>query len=396
MNKSRSSRKWLVLIAMFMAGATAGFVQYQLSVFAPEMMSTMGLSTTQFSSLFTAGMVVGFAFSFIGGTVSDVLGTKRTVTIAYVLTLTGAVAKIFVASYVLLWISIFLTGFATTLAAVNSSRVFKGWFGARMMLAMGIYNVSGVLAQAFSTSFTAMLFPNYRSASVGAAVFVLLAALAWIFFYQDPEKEETEQVQAKEPFLSSLVSVLRNKTIWLISICICMVVAGSLPLQMFLVTYFSERGMDLVLAGSVAGMVSLGNAAASLLSPFAYKPFKSTKGFVCSMGLLAFASGALAWRLESVPLLYAALLLTGILGGILMPLFFCTPALIPGIGVEKAGTAGGIISTFQLIGAIVIASQIYTRIAGDNYELMFLLGACSFLVVAVVGFFLPNLKENNE
>ena len=57
------------------------------------------------------------------------------------------------------------------------------------------------------------------------------------------------------------------------------------------------------------------------------------------------------------------------------------PALLPEIGPECAGSATGIISTLELIGAVVIPTYIITPIAGQNFSLYFILaGSCMVII----------------
>jgi NNP family nitrate/nitrite transporter-like MFS transporter len=65
--------------------------------------------------------------------------------------------------------------------------------------------------------------------------------------------------------------------------------------------------------------------------------------------------------------------------------------LLPEIGPVYAGSAGGIVGTLQVIGAVFIPSFILTPIAGHNYNLFFALGSVCFLLVGIVTLLLPEL-----
>lgn len=53
-----------------------------------------------------------------------------------------------------------------------------------------------------------------------------------------------------------------------------------------------------------------------------------------------------------------------------MPIFLSAPVLLEGLGTKYAGSAAGVISTLQLLGAVLIPTYILTPIAGENYSLL--------------------------
>jgi len=53
------------------------------------------------------------------------------------------------------------------------------------------------------------------------------------------------------------------------------------------------------------------------------------------------------------------------------------------VGPVYAGTAGGMLTTVQVLGAILLPSYVFAAIAGTNLSMMFLLGGASLLVAGV-------------
>lgn len=75
----------------------------------------------------------------------------------------------------------------------------------------------------------------------------------------------------------------------------------------------------------------------------------------------------------SVALIAAAMVLTGnFLGGI-VPVRYAMPVQFEEVGPALAGTAGGVLTTVQVLGAILLPSFVSTPIAGGSYPLLFLL-----------------------
>jgi hypothetical protein len=74
-----------------------------------------------------------------------------------------------------------------------------------------------------------------------------------------------------------------------------------------------------------------------------------------------------------------------------MPLIASMPMLLPEIGPVYAGSAGGIITTLQVVGAVVVPTFVITKLAGSNANVLFGLAALCFVLIIVPVLFLPEL-----
>ena len=84
---------------MCLAYMPGSYAQYQLSVYASELIQSFGLTTSQFSSLFTAPMIVAIFLSFVGGMISDKVGSKKVINISFVIAGIGMIGRVFANSY---------------------------------------------------------------------------------------------------------------------------------------------------------------------------------------------------------------------------------------------------------------------------------------------------------
>ena len=142
----QKNRKWLVFAVLCLAYMPGSYAQYQLSVYAPELMSTYGLSTSQFASIFTSPMMIAIFLSFLGGMISDKYGPKKVTAVAFVLTVVGLLGRIFANSYGLLFLCMALTGFSQMFVNTNASKITGSWFEpAKVGLLMGIFSFCGQL-----------------------------------------------------------------------------------------------------------------------------------------------------------------------------------------------------------------------------------------------------------
>lgn len=394
---SKDNRKWIVFAVLCLAYMPGSYAQYQLSVFAPELITAYGLSTSQFASIFTSPMIVAIFLSFAGGIISDKFGPKRVTSIAFVFALAGLVGRIFADSYFLLFLCMALTGFSQMFVNTNASKITGSWFKpAQVGLLMGIFAFCGQLPGAFATATTAILFDSMQPAFITAAVFGAVIFVLWLLFIKDRPDDAVKQEQDHPAGESvsvreSLRVVLTNKGVWMISVCIMMVLGTNVTISTFLPTALqSMYGIDLTVCGGIASMITLGNCIGSIAGPLVFSRVKRMRVFVPGTALLSFIFVMFCWRFPFVPVLYILTLLAGILLGSAMPVFFSAPILLDGIGVRYAGSAAGVIATLQLLGAVLIPTYILTPIAGDNYSLLFSLASVCMVVMFIVGFMIPE------
>jgi NNP family nitrate/nitrite transporter-like MFS transporter len=79
-----------------------------------------------------------------------------------------------------------------------------------------------------------------------------------------------------------------------------------------------------------------------------------------------------------------------------------TTALLPGIAVAytvaagSCGTAGGVVATLQLLGAVIIPTYVVGPIAGANISVFFTAAGVCMIFCFVFGFCLPELGRKKQ
>ena len=402
-NEKMSNRKWLVFVIVCLAYMPGSYAQYQLSVFAPELMQSFGLTTSQFSSLFTAPMIIAIFLSFVGGMISDRVGSKRVVNIAFLVAIAGMLGRIFANSYTPFFLCMALTGFSNMFVNINASKITGSWFEpGKIGLLMGIFAFCGQLPGAFATATTAFLFDNRTSAFIASAIFGIAVFVLWLFFVKDrPDNVVAVQLsmeQEEQPSIGeALKVVLSNKGVWLISICIMMVLGSTVTLSTFMPTALQDMyGINLEVSGTIASMLTLGNCIGAIVGPIVFAKIKNIKIFVPGTALLSFLGILICWRFPSVMLLHMLVLFTGTMLGAAMPIFFSAPILLEGIGTKYAGSASGVIATLQLLGAVLIPTYILTPIAGNDYGFLFTLASGCMILMFICGLLIPQFGDNKK
>ncbi|MFI5303239.1 MAG: MFS transporter [Nitrospiria bacterium] len=244
--KLQSSIRWKILAFLFLISVVTYIDRVNISVAGKEMMREYGLSSVGLGEIFSA-FVLGYAlFQIPGGWIGDIWGPRRVLTFAVIwwsfFTILTALANELFLSTLLgvfgaLFIVRFLIGMGEAAALPNFNRTVANWFppserGIGVGVSIGGIGVGSALTPPFVTWI--MLRYGWKmtffiTGGVGFAVAVgwyLFARdaprehpgvnsyeLDWITRASDQEYSITQKLASK-----SFVSVLRNRSVWYLTL----------------------------------------------------------------------------------------------------------------------------------------------------------------------------------
>lgn len=391
MGKNKSSYGKIVIIVLFIALVLGNYFQYQLSPLGPVLMKEMGLSASQFSSVFSSPMIPAIFLGIIAGMLSDKYGVNRLAAIGLAVTAVGLCIRPFATGYASMMGTMILGGVGVTFLNVNMSKIIGGWYPPeRVGTMVGIVMVGSTLGMTVGTATTAMM-PSYTFAFAVSGIAAVVVFILWVLFMKDGESEQ----KAQESSLESLKIVLKSKNIWLVGLCLMCVLGCNVAVSAFLPTALQSRGISAATSGVMASVMTVGSLLGSLLGPTVCGRMPSMKAFLIGLGAAAGVCAAFGW-LGAMPIIAVSLLLAGFCIGTLIPLYMSFPMLLPEIGPRYAGSAGGAITTLELLGAVVIPTYVITPIAGENFILMFLLAGGCMLLMCILVIFLPELQKKKS
>ena len=382
--------RWVILVVAMLAGFIGSYAQFQLPPLAYKLMPALHLSTSQFAALMGGPMTGSIFICLLGGTLADRYGVKKVVAVGLVLAVIGCTFRYAVTSF---WPFLFLTilaGLASGLLISSCSKLFGAWFPQEQMgTVMGIFIASPTFAGVVGTATTA-LFPSDASAFIFSGVLCLIILVLWLIFARN--KPEGAPDLPVLPAIQYLGKAARSPSVWLGGIGAFFVMGSTMAFSSFLPNVLHDlRSIDPVRAGLYASVNTLGAVFGSFLGPMICKRIGFMKPYLIVVGLLGAAGTFWSWQLPIGPAIIIALTVAGFLGGALLPMFLSLPMLLPEIGPRYAGSAGGIISTIQVTGAVVVPTFVITPLAGANATVLFGLAAVCLTLICIPVLFLPEL-----
>jgi nitrate/nitrite transporter NarK len=382
--------RWVVLAIAMAAGFIGSYAQFQLPPLANTLMSALHLSPSDFAALMSGPLTGSLFICLLGGSLADRYGVKNVVTIGLILAVIGCTFRYAVTSF---WPFFFLTvlaGLASGLLVANISKLLGAWFPPEQIgTLMGAYMVSPMLAGFVATA-TTPLFPSVASAFIFSGVACLVILILWLIFARN--KPEGVPDLPVVPVTRYLDKAARSRAVWLAGLCAFFIMGTMMAFTGFLPKVLEDlRGITQKQAAFYGSLPNLGGIFGSFFGPMICRRIGVMKPYLAIVSLLGAAGIFWSWQLSVGPNLVIALIAAGCVQSAILPLILSIPMLLPEIGPVYAGSAGGIISTLQVLGGIVLPTFVITRLAGSNSTVLFGLAAICCALILIPSLFLPEL-----
>ncbi len=382
--------RWVILVVSMLAGFIGSYAQFQLPPLAYKLMPAMHISPSEFAWLMGGPMTGSLFICLLGGALADRYGVKNVITVGLVLAVIGCTFRYAVTSF---WPFFFLTvlaGLASGLLVANLAKLFGAWFAPEQMgTLIGLYMVSPMLAGSLGTATTA-LFPSEASAFIFSGALCVVILILWLILAKN--KPEGAPETPSLPVTRYLKEAAGSRSIWLAGICAFFIMGAMMTFTDFLPNVLKDlRGISAVQAGVYGSLPNFGGIFGSFLGPVLCKRLGVMKPYIIVVSLLGAAAAFWSWQLPVGPAIVISLVVAGFLLSAILPLMLSMPMLLPEIGSVYAGSAGGIISTLQVLGAVLVPTSIITPLAGLNGNLLFGLAAICFVLIIAPALFMPEL-----
>lgn len=288
--------RWWMLI-LFLLGVTVNYItRNSLGILAPELKSSLGITTEQYSWIVGAFQLAYTLFQPLCGWLIDVIGLKLGFMICAGLWALACLLHAGAGSWLQLAILRFFMGGAEAAATPANAKTIGEWFPkSERPIASGWAGVG--------FSIGAMLAPpiiyfahasfGWQGAFMFAGVLAMLWGILWWIFYNTPDKhpnlsqseldyihQDNEAPAIKLPFLTALKTVARDKRFYGIAIPAFMAEPAWAVLSFWVPLYLSkELGMDLKQIAMFAWLPFLAADLGSVASGYLTRLYTRIFGF---------------------------------------------------------------------------------------------------------------------
>lgn len=254
--------RWWMLI-LFLLGVTVNYItRNSLGILAPELKSSLGITTEQYSWIVGAFQLAYTLFQPLCGWLIDVIGLKLGFMICAGLWALACLLHASAGSWLQLAILRFFMGGAEAAATPANAKTIGEWFPkSERPIASGWagvgFSIGAMLAPPII--YVAHASFGWQGAFMFTGVLAMLWVVLWWIFYNTPDNhpnlsqseldyihQDKEAPAIKLPFLTALKTVARNKRFYGIAIPAFMAEPAWAVLSFWVPLYLSkELGMDL-------------------------------------------------------------------------------------------------------------------------------------------------------
>jgi NNP family nitrate/nitrite transporter-like MFS transporter len=337
-----------------------------------------------------APMLPGVIFGILAGVMADKYGVKKVVTIGFLISVIGAVLRIFSMNFASLFIFMFLLGFGAVFVNANASKIFSAWFPMDQIgIAMGVFMSAGATGTALSQA-TGAMFSSSRVAFISSAAALGFFLVIWMIFIR--EKPEGAPDVPSMPVTKYLGQAAKSRNVWILGLGLVLFMGFQMTFASFLPSALtSAKGIDAVQAGLIASLFTFGGLAGNIFGPILSARIGVVKPVGICLAVLGGVFTFVAWSSGIVAVMAVGFILGGFCVGACVPMLMSYPPLLPEVGPLCAGSAGGIVSTLQMAGAFIVPTYIITPISNGNFNTMFLMASICGALIAMVVICLPEL-----
>ncbi|MFR8547144.1 MAG: CynX/NimT family MFS transporter [Lachnospiraceae bacterium] len=374
----------LAFIVLCFCYMIPNYAQYQVSPLGSRIVEEYGLQLSQLSLLFSAPMIPAIFLSLLSGLLLDRFGTKSVIGVGLTVTAIGCVIRAFSDSYMLLFVGTMLTGFSACFINAGSGKIVGNLYNHKEVPGkMGILMAASTAAMTIA-NFTSAYFSSLRNAFIASSIIAFIGLILWFLFQKDTKQENGTSKSSGIEIKDCLKITVKNVDVWLIAFALFFIMAANMIIGSFLPTALGTRSISITISGYIAACYTVGNFLGCLIAPICIAKLRSQKRVLLIFSVVAAIGVAFAWMIPQTVFLAAGMLLTGIFLGGLIPTLLALPVQIPEIGPVYAGTAGGMIGTIQLLGAVLMPSYILIPVSGKNFMVLFGLGGLCMVAAAVL------------
>jgi len=397
MDEKLYPRRWLILVVLFIVVGILQFAVILTPGIATIIIPEYSFTAAQFGIVCNMPFLAGVLFGIPCGSLGDRYGTKKLMILGLLVFIAGAFWRAFSTSFMTLCISGLVMGFALATLNSNSTKILRLWFPGRAMgSAMGLY-VCGASLGAGAALKIGPVFANSTAAFMVCGYAAVVALVVWVLLFRThPDGEKSKE----GPLLPQMKVVMKDKNVWLISIMILFIFGCSTTGQTYMNAGLAEYASgNISAASSLSAVSTIFVAIGSIFMPLIFAKFKKLRPVMFIFCLALCAILCLVFILPfGVPTLVLFLFMGLFLGGILA-MAKTIPALLPNIDPRNLGAVGGIQSTFQNLGAWIVAGYIIAPICqavipGNLYFGIYIgCGICSLLAGLTV-LLLPEMPTS--
>ncbi len=372
--------RWVIFALLFLGIVSVMATAFVAPAMAQKLITSLELTTTQFTIINTAFFLGLGVFGLFGGILGDLLGPKPMIFSGLLAAGAGGILRAPAESFAGLLLWTLILGAGAGFILVNGAKSLANWFPHREITFIFGLNATSVGIGSTIGLATGALFPSYQIGFTAYGVVVLVVAVLWFVTAKNAPKGFV--LPRSQSVIAPFKIAVRSKNTWWITLSFFMVGAGGAGSQAIL-PYALEAGQGIspVTAGIAASVLAMGVVLGSVAADVIAKITGLLKPNIWAGLIISAASLYIGWVTAMSPVAWAMFFLAGFFSaGIFVPTVQTILLRSPEIGTSYLGAAFGFGTAFFALGAFLIPSYIIVPLAHGNFDLVMIGFAASLFL----------------
>lgn len=372
--------RWVIFTLIYLGIVSTMATAFVAPAMAQKLITSLELTTTQFTIITTAFFLGLGVFGLFGGILGDLLGPKPMIFSGLLAAGAGGILRAPAESFTGLLLWTLILGAGAGFILVNGAKSLANWFPRREVTFVFGLNATSVGIGSTIGLATGAFFPSYQIGFTAYGVVVLVVAVLWFVIAKNAPKGFV--LPRSQSVIAPFKIAVRSKNTWWITLSFFMVGAGGAGSQAILPHALEAgQGISPVTAGIAASVLTMGIVLGSVAADVIAKITGLLKPNIWAGLIISATSLYIGWVTAMSPVAWAMFFLAGFFSaGIFVPTVQTILLRSPEIGTSYLGAAFGFGTAFFALGAFLIPSYIIVPLAHGNFDLVMIGFAASLFL----------------
>lgn len=350
--------RWVILFVAWLTSFTCALTTFCYPPLLNEIMLSLQMSTTQAGMLMSLTTLTTMSFNFIGGILSDKIGTKITMGTGIAIITVSQITMIMANSYFTAALLRLLLGVGIGISTICLIKSVSEWFPSKERAMAQSIQATGwasgnALGLFLAIPLTQVLNIGWKGTFLLFGIFSLIINFLFWFLFKESNISSNNKIHLQKQSNERISSLLRIKELWILTIGLSGAFSSSSIIMTWLPKSLIDSGWNNMLAAQLSTIIPLVGIPANLAGGIISDRLGKRKPLIGVSAIFLIASYAILLIDTQGTLIWVAAASSGWFNFFFIGPLLAIPSELPEIGQERSGVFIGIVQMFSGIAGFI-------------------------------------------
>jgi len=350
--------RWIILFIAWLTSFTCALTTFCYPPLLNEVMLSLQLSTIQAGMLMSLTTLTTMSFNFIGGILSDKIGTKITMGTGIAIISISQITMIMANSYFTAALLRLLLGVGIGIATICLIKAVSEWFPSKELAMAQSIQATGwasgnALGLFLSIPLTQVLDIGWKGTFLLFGIFSLIINFVFWFLFKESNISSSNKTHLKRQSNVQILGLLRIKELWILTIGLSGAFSSSSIVMTWLPKSLIDSGWNDMYAAQLSTIIPLVGIPANLVGGIISDRLGKRKPVIGISAIFLIASYAILLLNPQEALIWLAAASSGWFNFFFIGPLLAIPSELPEVGQKRSGVFIGIIQMFSGIAGFI-------------------------------------------